>query len=66
MDVREFLELRNIETGNSHFFYKWLKLQVLFKMHSTFSIKLLDYSDHMFSRRRRNGTENDPCLSYFY
>jgi len=62
MDARKFLELRNKDTGTSHFFYNWLKLHVLFKIHSTISIKLLDYCDHMYSRRRRNGTENDSCL----
>jgi len=39
MEVCKFIELRDIDTGTSHFSYNCWKLPVLLEIHSTLSIK---------------------------
>ena len=48
MEVCKFLELHDMDTGNSHFSYKSWRLPIVLKMHSTLSIKQLDYCDHTY------------------
>ena len=41
MEVCKFLDLRDIETGNSQILAELVELQVVLNMHSTLSMKLL-------------------------